>query len=348
MNPNKPPLSRSTINDFLEIPNTLPLNINYKTTYCPTESKNNTSSVTSWILTIANSRLMGNRGAQWRTKEHSEAVWCLWQHTEIPTAAVYLAAGIWDHSSPVYVKSPICKVSRTCKVKDTNISKRLNTGLLDIQSVIQYFSCLPFPCSPTFTTTQSFIFHIQETNAALGSSCCTAGQSPDFTVEISFFTNKQKRNRLPTKWQSKSLAWPLSWRQRLCCWGHSLTRKPTFPRWGCSPEPTHKAGQPLHPVASAAFIFLLGLKSNLPQASPGTTASVNLISQESQAVINTSMPHCFCLMWYRCLLYAPPGDSRGICNVMFAVLRRAFPLREDTRAQWLPLGKKKGQSENEK
>lgn len=77
MNPNNPSLSRSTIDDFLEIPNTLPLNINYKTTYYPTEIKNNTSSVTSWILTIANSRLMGKRRAQWRTKEQSEAVRCL-------------------------------------------------------------------------------------------------------------------------------------------------------------------------------------------------------------------------------------------------------------------------------
>jgi len=62
MNPYNPLLSRSTINDFLEIPKTLPLNINYRTTHYPTESKNS-SSVTSWILTTANSRLMGNRGA---------------------------------------------------------------------------------------------------------------------------------------------------------------------------------------------------------------------------------------------------------------------------------------------
>lgn len=286
MNPNKPPLSRSTINDFLEIPNTLPLNINYKATYYPTETKNNTSSVTSWILTIANSRLMGNRGAEWRTKEHSEAVWCLWQHTEIPTAAVYFAAGIWDHSSPVYVKSPICKVSRTCKVKDTNVSKGLNTGLLDIQSVIQYFNCLPFLHSPTFTTTRSFIFHTQETNAALGRSCCTAGQSPDFAVEISFFTNKQKRNRLPTKRQSKSLAWPLSWRQGLCCWGHSLTPSPPSPGEALALSPRTRLVSP-SPRSICCIYFLLGLQSNLPQAFPGTTASVNLISEESQAVINT-------------------------------------------------------------
>lgn len=65
MNPNNPPLSRSTINDFLDIPNTLPLNINYKTTYYPTESKSNPSLLYDLMASaIANSRLMGNRGAQ--------------------------------------------------------------------------------------------------------------------------------------------------------------------------------------------------------------------------------------------------------------------------------------------
>lgn len=102
MNPNNPPLSRSTINDFLEIPNSLPLNINCKTTYYPTESKNNISLVTSNILMIANSRLMGNCGAQWRTKVHSEILWCQWHHTGTCMAAVYFAVIHWYRSSPQY------------------------------------------------------------------------------------------------------------------------------------------------------------------------------------------------------------------------------------------------------
>lgn len=137
MNPNNPPLSRSTINDFLEIPNSLSLNINCKTTYYPTESKNNASLVTTCILMIVNSRLMGNSGAQWRTKVHSETS-NQWHHTGTWMTAAYFAVIHWYWSSLQHVKSLGCKVSFICKVKDSKISKRLNTELLHTQLVIKY------------------------------------------------------------------------------------------------------------------------------------------------------------------------------------------------------------------
>lgn len=139
MNPDNLPLSRSTVIGFLQIPNTLTLNINYKKNpYYPTDSKNNTFSLTLWILIVANSRLMGNRGAQWRTEELSGELRISLRlcdacgTTHIPTA-VYFAATSWDHSSPVIVKSSLQKVSYICKFEDPNISKGLNTGLLDTQ-----------------------------------------------------------------------------------------------------------------------------------------------------------------------------------------------------------------------
>lgn len=98
MNPDNLPLSRSTVIGFLQIPNTLTLNINYKKNpYYPTDSKNNTFSLTLWILIVANSRLMGNRGAQWRTEELSGELRISLRLcdacgiTHIPTA-VYFAA----------------------------------------------------------------------------------------------------------------------------------------------------------------------------------------------------------------------------------------------------------------
>lgn len=77
-----------------------------------------------------------------------------------------------------------------CKVKDSNFSNDMNPGFLHAQTVIQYLICLLFFCSPTFTNIQSFLFHIQETNAALGRSCID-GQCSGFTVKFaSFVRNK--------------------------------------------------------------------------------------------------------------------------------------------------------------
>lgn len=87
----------------------------------------------------------------------------------------------------IYVKSPVCKVTCMCKVKDSNISKDTNPGFLNAQTITQYLNCPPLFCSPTFTNIQSFLFHIQETNVALGRSCCTDGQCPGFTVKFSSF-----------------------------------------------------------------------------------------------------------------------------------------------------------------
>lgn len=81
-------------------------------------------------------------------------------HTEIPTAAVYIAAVSWDHSSLIYVKLPVSKVTYICKVKHQNISQGLSPGPLGAWSFSQYLNCLIFLCSSTFTETQSFFFFI--------------------------------------------------------------------------------------------------------------------------------------------------------------------------------------------
>lgn len=73
-----------------------------------------------------------------------------------------------------------------CKVKESKISKDMNPGFLHAQAVIQYLICLLFFCYPTFTIVQSFLFHIQETNAALGRSCID-GQCSVFTVKFASF-----------------------------------------------------------------------------------------------------------------------------------------------------------------